>query len=48
MLSKQYMVGGAVLVGVLMVLTEYLGWGGSLNYVWALLVLVWAYLTWKA
>ena len=36
---------GAVAVGVLVALTEFLGWMGNLNYLWALVVLVWGYLS---
>ena len=32
---------GAVLVGVLIALTEFMSWPGYLNYVWAVLVLAW-------
>lgn len=41
MLSKSMMGWGAVIVGVLMAATEYLAWSGSLNYLWAVLVLLW-------
>ena len=41
MLSKGMMGWGAVLVGVLIALTQYMSWSGSLNYLWAVLVLLW-------
>ncbi|MBI2044106.1 hypothetical protein HYT24_01960 [Candidatus Pacearchaeota archaeon] len=40
MLSKEMMAGGAVLVGVLIAITQYMGWSGTLNYLWAALVLI--------
>jgi hypothetical protein len=33
----------AVVVGVLIALTEFMSWPGSVNYLWALLVLVWGF-----
>ena len=39
--SKMTMVGGPVLLGVLVALTQYLGWNASLNYLWAALAIVW-------
>jgi hypothetical protein len=41
MLSKEVMSWGAVAVGVLMGLTELQDWNGNLNYLWAVLVLLW-------
>ena len=40
-MSKGMMGWGAVLVGVLIAATEYFGLSGNLNYLWALLVLIW-------
>jgi|TARA_B100000315_G_C14570631_1_gene585278 hypothetical protein len=40
-LSKEVMGWGAVAVGVLMGLTEWQSWNGYLNYLWAVLVLLW-------
>ena len=40
-MSKGMMGGGAVLVAVLMALTQLMGWAGYLNYIWAALVLIW-------
>ena len=40
-MSKQMMGWGAIVVGVLIVLTELMGWRGDLNYLWAVLVLIW-------
>lgn len=34
----------AVVVGVLIALTELMSWSGSLNYLWALLVLIWGFI----
>ena len=41
MLSKEQMSYGAILVGVLIALSQALGWNPSLNYLWAVLVLAW-------
>jgi len=41
MLSKGVMGGGAILVGILIALNESMTWSGSLNYLWAALVLIW-------
>ena len=40
-MSKQMMGWGAVIVGILMASTQYFALPGNLNYVWAVLVLVW-------
>ena len=40
MLSKPVLGWGAILVGILIALTEYLAWSGNVNYLWAVLVLV--------
>lgn len=40
-MSKSTMGWGAVIVAVLIAGTQYLGWSGNLNYLWALVVLVW-------
>ena len=47
MFSKQVMGWGAVMVGVLIALTEVMGWSGSLNYLWAVLVLIWGFMSFK-
>ena len=39
--SKMTMVGGPVLLGVLIALTQYIGWNPSLNYLWAGASIVW-------
>ena len=39
--SKMSMVGGPVLLGVLIVLTQYMGWNPSLHYLWGLVAIVW-------
>ena len=41
MLSKEMLGWGAVLDGVLIAATQFMGWPGSLNYLWALLALAW-------
>jgi len=41
MLSKKTMGWTAVVVGILIALTEGMGWNGSWNYLWAVLVAVW-------
>jgi len=40
MFSKEVLGWGAVVVGVLMALNQYLVWSGSLNYLWAVLVIL--------
>ena len=40
MMSKSQMGWGAVIVGVLMALTQFFGWSGNLHYLWAVLVLI--------
>ena len=40
-MSKKMMGGGAIFVAVAMTATQYFGLPGYLNYVWAVLVLVW-------
>jgi len=47
MLSKPVLGWGAILVGILIALTEYLAWSGNVNYLWAVLVLVWGIATLK-
>lgn len=47
MFSKSVMGGGAVLVAILLALTEMLGWSGDLNYLWAVLVLIWGIAAFK-
>jgi len=47
MLSKGMMGGGAVVVAILLALTEFLGWTGNLNYLWAVLVLLWGLAAFK-
>jgi len=47
MFSKQVMGWGVVIVGVLIGLTEFMGWSGSLNYLWAVLVLIWGFMSFK-
>lgn len=42
MSSKIIMGSGAILAAVLIALTELLNWPGYLQYVWALLIAIWA------
>lgn len=35
----------AIVVAVLIALTEFMAWSGNLNYLWALLVLVWGFMS---
>lgn len=44
MISKGVLSWGAIVVGVLIALTEFMTWPSSLNYLWAVLVLVWGFL----
>jgi len=46
-MSTKMMGWTAVVVGILMGLTEFMGWSGSLNYLWALLVLIWGFMSFK-
>lgn len=39
--SKMMMAGGPILLGVLIALTQFMGWNGSLHYLWALVAIVW-------
>jgi hypothetical protein len=47
MMSKGMMGWTAVVVGILIAATEFLGWNGNLNYLWAILVLVWGFMGMK-
>ncbi len=47
MTSKQTMGWGAVVLAILVALTEALTWSGSLNYLWAVLVLIWGFMSFK-
>ncbi len=44
-LPKSVMGGGAVLLAVLIALTEAMGWPGQIHYAWAALSLIWGLLT---
>jgi UDP-N-acetylmuramyl pentapeptide phosphotransferase/UDP-N-acetylglucosamine-1-phosphate transferase len=44
MMSKGVMGGGAILVGILIALTTYMEWPDYLQYIWAVLVLLWGVL----
>ena len=41
MFSKEVLGAGAILDGILIALTEYMQWSGSLHYLWAALAVVW-------
>ena len=43
-MSKAVFAWSAIVVGILIALTEAMAWSGTLNYLWALLVLVWGFL----
>ena len=47
MVSKGIMGGGAVLVAILLAVTEVFAWPGYLNYIWAVLVLIWGIMAFK-
>ena len=44
MFSKEVMGGGAILVGILIALTVFMGWPSSLHYLWAAVVALWGVL----
>jgi len=44
MFSKTVLGLGAILDGILIAATAYLGWPGYLYYIWALLAVVWGVL----
>jgi hypothetical protein len=39
--SKTVMGGGAIILAILIALTQLVAWPGWLNYIWALLALIW-------
>ena len=41
MLSKGVLGGGAILDGILIALTQYMGWSVNLQYLWAALAVIW-------
>lgn len=41
MASKMMMAGGPIGLGILVGLTQYMGWNGSLQYLWALVSIAW-------
>ena len=47
MVSKSVMGGGAILVGILIAITEWKALAGNLNYLWAVLVLIWGIMAYK-
>ena len=42
-MNKRFFNWSAVVVGVLIAATELMGWSGNLNYLWAVLVLIWGF-----
>jgi len=42
-MNKKTMGWTAVVVGILIALTQGMGWSGSLNYLWAVLVVIWGF-----
>jgi hypothetical protein len=46
-MNKSMMGWGAIIVGVLMILTEVMAWPGYLNYIWSVLVLIWGAMAFK-
>jgi len=47
MASKKMMGWGVVIVAILIALTQAANWSGSLQYLWALLVLIWGFMSFK-
>ena len=47
MFSKGVMGGGAIIVAILIALTTYMTWPGYLNYIWAVIVLLWGLMSFK-
>lgn len=45
MVSKQLMGWGAVVLAVVITLTQAFGWPSSLHYFWAALALIWGIIT---
>ena len=43
-LSRNVMGAGAIAVGILIAITEYMSLPGYLNYLWAVLALIWGIL----
>ena len=43
-MSKTFMVWSSVVVGILIALTEAMAWPGSLNYLWAIIVIIWGFM----
>lgn len=46
-MSKKLLGLGALLDGVLILLTQYSGWPNELNYFWGALVVIWGFLILK-
>jgi len=47
MMSKGVMGGGAIVVAILIAITEATGLTNSLQYIWALLVLIWGFMSFQ-
>ncbi len=45
MVSKKVMGWGAIILSVLIVLTTNNGWNSSLNYLWAVFVAIWGFIS---
>lgn len=41
MVSKKLLGWGAIIDGVLIALTQYMAWPASLQYLWAVLAVIW-------
>jgi len=46
-MDKKMMGWVAIVVGVLIALNQYMTWNGNLNYLWAVLVLIWGIMALK-
>ncbi len=47
MMSKGLMGGGAIVLAILIALTQATGLTDSLQYIWAILVLVWGFMSFQ-
>lgn len=46
-MSKGMMGGGAIIMAILIALTQGLNWAGWLQYIWAIIVLIWGLMSLK-
>ena len=44
---KNILIAGAVFDGLAIAATQYFGFAGELNYLWAAFALIWGFLIWK-